>query len=287
MDSQERIFRVETFRQRLMEVMSGMGIKSSGLAQAIGVDRSTLSQLLAEENDRLPRVDTLMAIASKLQVSVDWLLGLTGESRSGAEILSQSLQLTPSSPLPSGASLRLWHKEAMGTKIRYVPANLPDFVKTEAVLGCEYGQFESVSLDQVMDTTKERYQELQQPGCDMEICLSVQEMVGFAKGEGLWCSLSLEDRCKQLEWFSQLVDQLYPKLRVYLFNESRNYASPYTIFGAKRSAVYMGHMYFVFNTSEHVQTLTGHFDGLIRAAEVQAHQLKDWIEDLLNEIKEQ
>lgn len=286
MNSQERIFRVETFRQRLMEVMSRTGIKSSSLAQAIGVDRSTLSQLLAEENDRLPRVDTLMAIASKLQISVDWLLGLTGESRSGAEILSQSLQLTPSSPLPSGASLRLWHKEAMGTKIRYVPANLPDFVKTEAVLACEYGQFENVTLEQVIDTTKERYQEVQQPSCDMEICLSVQEMVGFARGEGLWCNLNIEDRCKQLEWFAQLVDELYPKLRVYLFSESRNYASPYTIFGAKRCAVYMGHMYFVFNTNEHVQTLTGHFDGLIRAAEVQAHQLKDWIEDLLREMKQ-
>lgn len=285
MDSKERIFRVDSFRQRLIEVMSRTGIKSAGLAQAIGVDRSTLSQLLAGENDRLPRVDTLMAIASKLQISVDWLLGLTGESRSGAEILSQSLQLTPSSPLPSGASLRLWHKEAMGTKIRYVPANLPDFVKTEAVLACEYGQFENVSLEQVIDTTKERYYEVQQPGCDMEICLSTQKMMGFARGEGLWCTLSLQDRCLQLEWFAQLVDELYPKLRVYLFNESRNYASPYTIFGAKRSAVYMGHMYFVFNTSEHVQTLTGHFDGLIRGAEVQAHQLKPWIEQLLNEVR--
>ena len=86
MDSKERILRVDSFRQRLIEVMSRTGIKSAGLAQAIGVDRSTLSQLLAGENDRLPRVDTLMAIASKLQISVDWLLGLTGESSSGAEI---------------------------------------------------------------------------------------------------------------------------------------------------------------------------------------------------------
>ncbi len=45
------------------------------------------------------------------------------------------------------------------------------------------------------------------------------------------------------------------------------------------------HMYFVFNTSDHVITLTGHFDGLIRAAEVQAHQLKDWIDQLIIEIR--
>ena len=286
MDSKERIFRVDTFRQRLLSVMSRKGIKSSGLAQAIGVDRSTLSQLLADDNDRLPRVDTLMAIASKLQISVDWLLGLTSESRSGAEILSQSMQLTPSLPLPSDASLRMWHKEAMGTKIRYVPANLPDLVKTEAVLACEYGQFESVSLEHAVETTRERYQEALQPSCDLEVCLSVQRMESFARGEGLWSQLSLEDRCQQLERFAQVTDVLYPKLRVYLFNETRNYASPYTIFGAKRCAVYMGHMYFVFNTSDHVITLTGHFDGLIRAAEVQAHQLKDWINQLINEIRD-
>ena len=91
MNSKERLFWVDSFRQRLITVMSQKGIKSAGLAKAIGVDRSTLSQLLAHDNDRLPRVDTLMAIASKLQISVDWLLGLTSESRSGAEILSQSL----------------------------------------------------------------------------------------------------------------------------------------------------------------------------------------------------
>tara|TARA_B100000787_G_scaffold118967_1_gene89039 strand:- start:252 stop:725 length:474 start_codon:yes stop_codon:yes gene_type:complete len=157
MNSKERLFRVDSFRQRLITVMSQKGIKSAGLAKAIGVDRSTLSQLLAHDNDRLPRVDTLMAIASKLQISVDWLLGLTSESRSGAEILSQSLQLTPSLPLPSDASLRAWYKAALGTKIRYVPANLPDLVKTEAVLACEYRDFEQVSLEQMIETTKERY----------------------------------------------------------------------------------------------------------------------------------
>ncbi|MBT4998641.1 MAG: helix-turn-helix transcriptional regulator, partial [Oceanospirillaceae bacterium] len=72
MDSKERLFRVDSFRQRLITVMSQKSIKSAGLAKAIGVDRSTLSQLLAHDNDRLPRVDTLMAIASKLQISVDW-----------------------------------------------------------------------------------------------------------------------------------------------------------------------------------------------------------------------
>ena len=86
MDSKERLFRVDSFRQRLITVMSQKGIKSAGLAKAIGVDRSTLSQLLAHDNDRLPRVDTLMAIASKLQISVDWLLGLTSESRSGSRV---------------------------------------------------------------------------------------------------------------------------------------------------------------------------------------------------------
>ena len=54
---------------------------------------------------------------------------------------------------------------------------------------------EQVSLEQMIETTKERYQEALQPCCDLEICLSVQRIVSFARGEGLWGQLSVTDRC--------------------------------------------------------------------------------------------
>ena len=41
------------------------------------------------------------------------------------------------------------------------------------------------------------------------------------------------------------------------------------VFGPKRAVFYVGQMYFVFNSSEHIRLLTNHFDELIRAAVVQ------------------
>ena len=47
---------------------------------------------------------------------------------------------------------------------------------------------------------------------------------------------------------------------------------PYTIFGQIRAAIYMGDMYVVLNAAEPVRKLTRHFDNLIRAAEINAHE---------------
>ena len=57
------------FRERLREAMEKGQVNRSNLAAQIGIDRSTLSQLLSAEADRLPRADTAAAIASVLQVS--------------------------------------------------------------------------------------------------------------------------------------------------------------------------------------------------------------------------
>ena len=86
---------VRIFRVRLAEAIERSGLSRSALARAVGVDRSTLSQLLSNDNDRLPRADTVAAIASTLQVSLDWLLGLSQEEKLGADILQQSLQIEP------------------------------------------------------------------------------------------------------------------------------------------------------------------------------------------------
>jgi hypothetical protein len=50
------------------------------------------------------------------------------------------------------------------------------------------------------------------------------------------------------------------------------YSIPYTIFGPYRAAIYVGDMYLVLNAPAPIRTLAGHFDKLIRAAEVNAHE---------------
>ena len=74
--SADRAELVRLFRERLLAVMSRSGLGQSAFASSVGIDRSTLSQILSPANDRLPRLESVAAIARVGQVSLDWLLGL-------------------------------------------------------------------------------------------------------------------------------------------------------------------------------------------------------------------
>jgi hypothetical protein len=54
-----------------------------------------------------------------------------------------------------------------------------------------------------------------------------------------------------------------------MFDGLRRYAAPLTVFGTQRAALYLGQLYLVLTSVEHVRTLSRHFDGLIRDADVQ------------------
>ena len=53
---------VSIFRKRLFESMQLRGLNQSALSRETEVDRSTLSQLLAQDNLRMPRADTVASI---------------------------------------------------------------------------------------------------------------------------------------------------------------------------------------------------------------------------------
>ncbi|MBM3571988.1 MAG: helix-turn-helix transcriptional regulator, partial [Alphaproteobacteria bacterium] len=65
------------FRARLEQALARAGLSQAEVARRTGIDRSTLSQLLAADLDRLPRADTVAALARALDASLDWLLGLS------------------------------------------------------------------------------------------------------------------------------------------------------------------------------------------------------------------
>ncbi len=73
--------RAALFRTRLREAMTVQQATQSGLARAIGVDRSTVSQLLTDDGARLPNAQVVAQCASELGVSADWLLGSGWPSR--------------------------------------------------------------------------------------------------------------------------------------------------------------------------------------------------------------
>jgi len=275
--SQDRQETVLTFRERLLQAMEKRDVSKSALARDVGIDRSTLSQLLSSENDRLPRADTVAAIATALQVSLDWLLGLTAEERSHAAILQESIIFAPATRTPVDENIARWHQEAAGRKIRYVPSTLPDLAKTENTLVHEFQDYAAKTAKQAIAASRDKRAYSRLPDTDIEICMSSQSLESFAAGAGIWGGLSPEARLEQLAEMQSLLDELYPRLRLFLFDGLTHFAAPYTIFGMQRAAVYLGQMYFAFTTREHVRMLTNHFDDLIRAAVVQAHEAADFV----------
>ena len=268
------------FRVRLGEAMEKSGLNRSALARLIDMDRSTLSQLLSDEHDRLPRAETVVALAAVLQVSLDWLMGLSGEAKLGADILHESMQVTPSPGSPVDAGLARWRTEATGYKIRYVPTTLPDLVKTDEVIEHEYRDFSTRDADRAIAESQGKLEYSRLPETDMEVCMPVQDIAGFARGEGLWREFPASARAEQFDRMIRLVEELYPSLRLYLYDGLTHYSVPYTVFGPIRAAIYIGQMYFVFNTTEHIRVLTRHFDSLVRAAVVHAAESVDFLTDL-------
>lgn len=272
---------VEIFRTRLAESMDRAGVNRSGLAKRVGVDRSTLSQLLSPENERLPRADTVAAIAAALQVSLDWLLGLTQQEQLGAEILQRSIHITEASRTAADRNIAEWHAEAAGYKIRYVPSHLPDQVKTREVAAYEHGAVETFERDSAIERSQDRLAYTRRPETDIEICMPRQALDDFAAGAGIWHDLAPEIRLAQLEQILTLHEELYPRMRIYLFDGRAVYSAPLTIFGPLRASLYLGQSFFVFNTTEHIRTLTRHFDQLIRDAVVQSHDLPRYVNELI------
>lgn len=274
------------FRDRLETAMERAGLSRSALARRIGVDRSTLSQILSDDGVRLPRADTVAALAVTLQVSLDWLLGLAEEGQFTADIMERSPEISPHNRTAVDENLLRWHAEAAGYKIRYVPSGLPDQVKIPEVSEHEYLETGDVSADQAIRRSRDRLDYVRQPETDVEICTSVQSLQDFADGTGVWRAVSTEIRRRQLEHIADLVEELYPSVRWYLFDGVRDYVIPVTIFGPKRAAIYAGNMYIVFTTTEHIRVLTRRFDELIRHAVVHAHEIPAYARSLIERMDE-
>ncbi len=275
---------VRVFRERFEEVIQHSGLTRAAFARRIGIDRSTLAQILSVGNDRLPRAETLAAIAGDQQVSVDWLLGLSQEGPLAPSIIDQPLEVEPGGNSPADERLTRWHAEAAGYKVRYVPSTLPDLLKTEELIRFEYKDYVRPVPESRIEAATARLANQRRPETDMEVCSPRQSLESFARGEGIWRELDVDTRHHQLQVMIDLIDELYPTFRWFLFDGTQRSSAPLTVFGPKRAAIYIGHMYLVFNSTEHIRMLTQHFDNLIRAAVVQPPQVTELLRRLLAEL---
>lgn len=276
--------RVQLFQQRLQQVINYSGLNRSHFATSIKVDRSTLSQLLASENVRLPRADTVASIAEVHGVSIDWLLGLTQQGSMAADILPEAFQVDDYSSNYFEKNLE-WHREASGYKIRYVPTTLPDLLKTEAVAEYEFNRYGSGKVDQSVRDNQLLLLQQRHPGSELETCMSIQHVTSFASGEGIWKGLPVKHRREQLQRMIELNDELYPGFRWFLYDGKQTYSSSFTIFGPMRATLFLGHLYVVINGIDQIRKLTDRFDDLIRIASVHPHEIPQFLGDLLKNCR--
>ncbi len=269
----------ENFRQRLKVVIERSGGNTTRFSRKCGIDRSALSQFLDVNSLRLPRSETLMAIANVEKVSLDWLLGLSQDELGVGEVAS-TLSIEHASPGDGHSLLTQWHKEAVGYKIRYSPSSLPDLLRTPAVTKYEFGDHQTETPEIKTDLSESQLAYSRMPETDIEIVMPFQRLENLASGVDIWNALERGKRQAQLVQASKLLDELYPRLRLFLYDGRKHFLAAYTVFGPKRAALYIGGMYMVVNSVDHIRQVSVQFDEMIKEAVITPDKASEWVEGL-------
>lgn len=272
----DKRIRAAQFRERLRQALQLSGISQAALARNIGVDRSTISQLLGDSGARLPNAQVVGECAAALNVSADWLLSLSDRPENATDIVANSLALSRAPRALVDEQIYYWHREAAGYKIRHVPATLPDMFKTDAMLEWEYAPHLGRTIQQAIGASKDRLNWMRESTSDYEIAIPIHEMVSFATSQGYYRDLPTEVRTEQIRWLVDLCDQFYPQVRIYLFDSRRLYSAPVTVFGPLLAVLYVGRHYLAFRDRERVHSFTEHFDALIREASFTTRELEQF-----------
>ena len=269
-----------SFRDRLAGLIAARGQSQSAFARDTGIDRSTLAQLLSDVSPRLPRAETLAAIAVPCGVSTDWLLGLSQHEQPDGPSFGEVLRIEQQDSVPIDDRMFRWMTEAAGAKIRTVPVSFPDVLKTRVVLRHEYDHAAGDAPPRSWDSIESRLLYLQQPETEIEACTSLQVLEELAAGRNNFSGLSLDDRRQQIERIRSLCRDLYPSFRLFLFDRQRCFSVPFSVFGSARAAIFVGGIYFVFTWTEHIRALVRRFDVLVREAVVQPTEIAAFLDRL-------
>ena len=275
--------RADLFKLRLAEAMAERGQTQSTLARAARVDRSTISQLLAP-GTRLPNAQLAADCASALGISADWLLGLSERPETLADLLATSLTITEAPRALIDETIFGWHREAAGYKIRHVPATLPDMLKTRAMVEWEYRPQLGRTAEQAFGAFEDRLAWMRGARSDYEIALPLHEVAAFTTATGYYEGLPASTRLEQMDRLITLCDQLYPSLRLYLFDARRVFSAPVTVFGPLLAVIYLGRHYIAFRDSNRVAQVAQHFDWLVREASLSARDVGDHLRGLRSQI---
>jgi transcriptional regulator with XRE-family HTH domain len=169
-DILDKRVRATVFRDRLGAAMAEAGTSRAALARAVGIDRSTITQMLSNEDVRMPGGHVVANMATVLGVSCDWLLGLSDRPERVSALIDTSLSISDAGRA-TGADDQIfaWHEEAAGYKIRHVPATLPDVLKTDALMEWEYAPAKVKTPGQAIAAAHARLDWMRSTTSDYEI----------------------------------------------------------------------------------------------------------------------
>jgi transcriptional regulator with XRE-family HTH domain len=272
--------RADIFRKRLLEAMMRKGMTKSALSRATKVDRSTIGQLLKDDQPRLPNAQLAADVADALSVSTDWLLGLTNRPETPGDIVAAALSLSPAERTSADEQLLEWHHEAAGYKVRHVPATLPDILKTERMSDWEYASFRERRLPEAYSAMQDQLDWLASGVSDYEIALPIHEIEACAAGTAYYKGVDQDTRHEQLHFIADQCDEMFPRLRIFLFDAHQVFSLPVTVFGPNLAGVYVGQCYLAFRELDRVKSLSSHFDWLVREAVVDARNVSTYIRSL-------
>ena len=278
--------RAVLFRNRLAQAMADKTVSQSGLARSVGIDRSTISQLLTGAGARLPNAQVVAECAAALSVSADWLLGLTDRPERLADLMAAAITMTEAPRALIDDAIFGWHREAAGYKIRHVPATLPDMLKTPDLMRWEYAPHLGRTIEQAIGASEDHLHWMRSARSDYEIALPLHELEAFACAEGYYRGLPAALRLEQLDRLGRLYAQLYPSLRVYVFDARQVFSAPVTVFGPLLAALYLGRNYIVFRDTARVDAMAAHFDWLVREATTGARDFPALLARLRTEVAE-
>jgi transcriptional regulator with XRE-family HTH domain len=254
------------FRERLAALIQRGQGGLARFARETGVDRSALSQFLDPQADRLPRAETLRAIAAARGVSADWLLGLSNAAQ-GGQTLATSVEIETAFHPDGSTPLERWRREAAGAKLRYAPSTLPDMLRLPELMHWEAPGPQGAAR---LDHGEALLDDARLGDVDVEIAMPRQTLADLARGAGIWEDLDPALRARQLTHMAELCAAHYPRLRLCLYDGRRTFSAPFSVFGMVRAAVYLGRSYLVITAADQVRALARHFDLLVRDAETAA-----------------
>ena len=111
--------------------------------------------------------------------------------------------------------------------------------------------------------------------------LPVHELKACADGTGYYEGLAQDVRYEQLGLLAGFCHEMFPKLRLFLFDAHQVFSAPVTVFGPKLAVIYIGQFFLAFREGQRVRSITDHFDRLVREAVVDARDVAGHVNALI------